>query len=87
MSLKDNLLTIPKLQTDCFYHKYSKSYNLLNMKTLMKTLCKVRIFSFKNTACNPIHMLLNTMYEHSIDKQDRKGILNIVSGVKYHFEV
>ena len=31
-------------------------------------------------------MLLNTIYEHSIDKQDRKGLLNIVSGVKYLFD-
>ena len=46
MSLKDNLLTIPKLQTACFYHTKSKSYKLLNMTTLKKTLCKVRIFSF-----------------------------------------
>ena len=29
-------------------------------------------------------MLLNTIYEHSIDKQDWNGILNIVSDVKYH---
>ena len=32
-------------------------------------------------------MLLNTIYEHSIDKQDWKGILNIVSGAKYYFDV
>ena len=32
-------------------------------------------------------MLLNTIYEHFIDKQNWKGILNIVSGVKYHFDV
>ena len=32
-------------------------------------------------------MLLNTIYEHYIYKQDWKGILNIVSGVKYHFVV
>ena len=32
-------------------------------------------------------MLLNTIYEHSFDKQDGKGLLNIVSGVKYHFDV
>ena len=32
-------------------------------------------------------MLLSTIYEHSIDKQDGKGILNIVSGVKYYFDV
>ena len=31
-------------------------------------------------------MLLNTIYEHSIDKQDWKGVWNIVSGVKYHFD-
>ena len=87
MSLTDNFLTIPKLQTAYFYHKHSKSYKLLNMTTLKKTLCKVRIFSSKNTAYNPICMLLNTIYEHYIDKQDWKGILNIVSGVKYHFYV
>ena len=46
MSLKGSLLTIPKLQTACFYHKHYKSYKLLNMTTLKKTLCKVRIFSF-----------------------------------------
>ena len=32
-------------------------------------------------------MLLNTIYEHSINKQDWKGIFNIVSDVKYHFDV
>ena len=26
-------------------------------------------------------------HEHSINKQDLKGILNIVSDVKYHFDV
>ena len=51
------------------------------MTTQKKTLCKVRNFSFKNTAYIPIYMLLNTIYEHSIDKQDKQGILNIVSGV------
>ena len=45
MFLKDNLLTILKLQTAGFYHKNSKSYKLLNMTTLKKMLCKVRIFS------------------------------------------
>ena len=45
------------------------------------------MFSFYNTTCNPICMLLKTIYEHSIDKQDRKGILNSVSGVKYHCDV
>ena len=30
---------------------------------------------------------LYAIYEHSIDKQDKKGILNIVAGVKYHFDV
>ena len=70
MSLKDHLLTIQKLQTACFYHKNFKSYKLLNITTLKKTLCKVRIFSFENTACSPTCMLLNTIYEHSIDKQD-----------------
>ena len=32
-------------------------------------------------------MHLNTIFEHSFDKQDWKGILNIVYGVKYHFDV
>ena len=32
-------------------------------------------------------MLFNTIYEHSVDKQDWKGLLNIFSGVKYHFYV
>ena len=33
-----------------------------------------------------LYAFLNTIYEHIIDKQDWKGILNIVSGVKYHFD-
>ena len=32
-------------------------------------------------------MILNTIYEHSINKQDWKEILKIFSGVKYHFDV
>ena len=32
-------------------------------------------------------MLLNTIYAHSIDKQDWKGIFNIVSSVKYNFDI
>ena len=44
MPLKDNLLNISKLQTACFDHKNSKNYKLLNMTTLKKALCKVRIF-------------------------------------------
>ena len=45
MSLKDNYLTISKLQTACFYHrKTSWSYKLLNMTTPKKTLCIVRTF-------------------------------------------
>ena len=55
------------------------------MTTPKKTLCTVRTFLFKNKACNPICKLLNTIYEHYIDKQELKGILNIVSGVKYQF--
>ena len=81
MLLKDNLWTISKLQTTCFYHKNSKSYMLLNMATLKKTLCKI------NKACYPICMLLNTIYEHSNDKQELKGIFNIVFGVNYIFVV
>ena len=55
------------------------------MTTPKKMSCTVRTFSFKNKACNPICKLLNTIYEHYIDKQELKGILSIVSGVKYHF--
>ena len=48
MSLKDNLLTIPKLQTAYFYHKYYKNYKLLNMTTLKKTyMYGKNIFIFK----------------------------------------
>ena len=59
------------------------SYKLLNMSTPNKTLCTVRTFSFKNNACYPICKLLNTIYEHDIDKQGWKGVFNIVSGVKW----
>ena len=55
------------------------------MTTPKKTLCTVRTFSFKKRACNPICKLLSTIYEHYIDKEERKGILNIVSGVKNPF--
>ena len=83
MSLKDNLLTISKLQTPCFYHKNLRSYKLLNMTTPNKTLCTVKTFSFKSKASNPICKLLNTVYGHYIDTQGWKGVLNSVSGVKY----
>ena len=53
MCLKDNLLTIQKLQTACFYHKHSKSYKLLNMTSLKKTLCKVRIFFILKYSMQP----------------------------------
>ena len=69
MFLKDNQLTISKLQTACFYHYNNRKYKLLNMTTPNKTLCTVRTFSFKNKACYPICKLLNTMYERYIDKQ------------------
>ena len=46
MYLYGNLLTIPKPQTAGFYHKNCKSYKLLNVTTLKKTLGMVRIFSF-----------------------------------------
>ena len=82
MCLKDNYLTISKLQTDCFYHKHFRSCKLLNVVTPKKTLCNVRTFSPKNKASNPICKLLNTIYENYIDKQEWKGIFNIVSGVK-----
>ena len=52
-----------------------------------KTFCTVRTFSFKNHTCYPIYKLLNTMYGQYIDKQGCKGVLNIVSGVKYQFFV
>ena len=87
MSLKNSLLTISKLQIACFYHKNFRSYKLLNMTTPKITLCFVRTFSFKNKACNPICKLLKTIHDHCIDKQEPKGILNIVSGVKYQFFV
>ena len=45
----------------------------------------MKTFSFKNKAWNPICKLLNTLYEHYIDKQGWKGVLNIVSGVMYQF--
>ena len=41
MHLKNHLLNISKLQTACFYRKkLKKSYKLLNMTALKKTLCK-----------------------------------------------
>ena len=58
MSLKDNLLTISKLQTTYIYHKNSTCYKPLNMAALRKTLCKVRTLLFQNKACNHICMLL-----------------------------
>ena len=70
MSLKDNQLTISKLQTACCYHKNCRSYKPLNMTTPKKTICTVRTFSFKNKACNPTCKLLNTINEHYIDKQE-----------------
>ena len=70
MSLKDNYMTMSKLQIACFYHKNFRTYKLLNMTTCKKTLCNVRTFSSKNKAQNPICKLLNTIYEHYIDKQE-----------------
>ena len=55
------------------------------MTTPKKTLCTLRTFSDKNKAYQLICKLLNTIYEHYIDKQELKGILNIVSGVKFQF--
>ena len=49
------------------------------MTTPNKTLCTVRTFSFKNKACYPIRKLLNTIYEHYIDKHGVKG------GIKHCF--
>ena len=85
MFLKDDLFTISKLQTACIYHKNFRSYKLLNMTTPKKTICTVRTFLFKNKACNSICKLLITIYEHFIDNQEWKGILNIVYGINYHF--
>ena len=70
MSLKDHYMTTSKLQTACFYHKNFRGYKLLNMTTPKKTLCNVRTFSSKKKARNPICKLLNTIYEHYIDKQE-----------------
>ena len=47
----------------------------------------LRTVKNKNTAFIPIYMLIRIIYEHSIDKQDYKGIFKIVSSVKYHFVV
>ena len=66
MSLRDNYLIISKLQTVYFYHKNL----LLNMPTPKKRLCNVRTFPPENKACTPICKLLNTIYEHYIDKQE-----------------
>ena len=33
MFVKDNYLTVLKLQTSCFYHNYFKNYKLLNKIT------------------------------------------------------
>ena len=33
MLVKDNYLTVSKLQTSCFYHNYFMNYELLNMIT------------------------------------------------------
>ena len=46
MSMKDNLLTISKLQAAGFNQRNSKSYKLLNMTTLTKMLRKIRTSSF-----------------------------------------
>ena len=73
--IKDSLLNISKLQTASFYHKNFWSYKLLNMTTPNKTLCTIRNFSFKNKACNPIYKLLNTLYEHYIDKKQSGPLL------------
>ena len=54
------------------------------MTTPKKTFCTVSTFSFKTKACTPICKLLSTIYDQTIDKQDRKGIINNASGVKYH---
>ena len=43
---KDNYLTVSKLQTSCFYHKYFKNYKLLNMTTTNKMLNMVRTIPF-----------------------------------------
>ena len=71
MSLKGNLLAIP--MQACFYHKNAKIYKLLNMTTLKKTLCQVRIFSFYNTACNPICMLSKTYMSILFISKTEKG--------------
>ena len=77
MSVKDNYLFISKLQTASFYHKNLRSYKLLNMTTPKKSLCNVRTFSSKNKACDPICKLLNTIYEHYIDKEASTGYLTL----------
>ena len=41
----------------------------MNMTTPKNTLCNVRTIASKNKACNLICKLLNTIYEHYIDKQ------------------
>ena len=45
--------------------------------------CKT--FFILNKVCNPICKLLKAIYKHNINKQERNGIFNIISGVKYHF--
>ena len=55
------------------------------MTTTKKMLCKVKTyFLFKNKACNPI-CSFQTKYMSIILRDYLKGILNIVSDVKYHF--
>ena len=44
-SNQTNKLTVPKLQTACFDHKYFKNYKLLNMDTPNKMLNMVRTIS------------------------------------------
>ena len=57
------------------------------MTTPKKKIYTVRTFSFKNKACKPTCKLLNTIYELYVDKQERNGIFNFVSGVKDQFLV
>ena len=45
------------------------------------------IFILKYSMQFYLYAFKHHIYEHYIDKQDLKGILNIVSGVKYHSDV
>ena len=55
------------------------------MITANKMMNMARTISLCKLACNTTCCLFKTIDEHSIDTIKLNAILNIVSGVKYHF--